>query len=317
VVLLLLTCYAQDLHIRRTHDDWAFLTFAENGIIQNYVKCNPEVKERCEVDPKEVRSPYTQTLAAYALTAIDLVKKNPKFHETAKVLLIGMGPAALGRFWHHHFPNMQLDHVEISQSVVQHVNNTLPLPISPKFGVYVDDALHFVNAEVAKESSKRKKYDIIIHDAYDGEGPVAAVNTLSFYNGIRKLVESTSENGIVVSNFWILNATFTRETAMKYKEVFGNVRIVGVPLITNFEGNVAFVAHSMTRKDDLVCSDKICKSKRSQSSRNKVSPICSEISEYTKLAREITAGNDMRLDLEAVTQEAWERRPFVLDPEFC
>jgi spermidine synthase len=50
--------------------------------------------------------------------------------------IIGMGPAALGRFLHHYFPNMEVDHVEIDQDLVTQVNSTLPLPISPNFQVY-------------------------------------------------------------------------------------------------------------------------------------------------------------------------------------
>lgn len=59
-----------------------------------------------------------------------------------------------------------------------------------------------------------------------------------------------------------------------YKEVFGNVRIVGVPDTPPDEQNCVIIAHSMTRKDDMVCTDKICKTKRSKESRSKVSPIC-------------------------------------------
>ena len=33
---------------------------------------------------------YTQALAAYAVTTIDIIKNNPTYHETAKVLIIGM-----------------------------------------------------------------------------------------------------------------------------------------------------------------------------------------------------------------------------------
>jgi len=314
-VLCSIAIVSSDVYIFRNEEDWALLTFEERGVIQNYVKCNSEIKDRCDVDPRYLKSPYTQSLAALSLAAIDLVKKNPKFHETAKVLIIGMGPAALGRFWHHHFPNMEIDHVEISQEVVDKVNETLPLPNSPNFHIFVEDAARFMNRQM---TSQQKKYDIIIQDAYDARGPVPVLNTHQFYNGIRKLLESTSENGVVLSNMWIINSTFAREIALKYKEVFGNVRVFGIPLTANQEANVIFIGHSMARKDDMVCTDKGCKSKRPKSSRSKPSPICQDGSEYINLGREITTSNNLQLNLEEVLREGWQRRPVIaIDPEFC
>ena len=55
----------------------------------------------------------------------------------------GMGPAALGRFLHHYFPNMEIDHVEIDQQLVDQVNATLPLPVSPKFQMYPHSVCYF------------------------------------------------------------------------------------------------------------------------------------------------------------------------------
>jgi len=223
----------------------------------------------------------------------------------------------MGRFLNFYFPNMEIVYVEISQEIVEQVSNGLPLPSSPNFQVIVDDALHYVKTQISYSEDRRKHYDIIIHDAYDMRGPVPSLNTVYFFNGLRKLLEGSPASGIVLANVWVLNTTLALDTAMKYKEVFGNVRVVGVPM-SGGEQNSVMIAHSVARKDDLECSEKnICKSKRSKSSRTKSSLICEDISKYIELGHTISTSNQLTLDFDKIIQEAWEQRPFALDSELC
>ena len=48
------------------------------------------------------------------------------------------------------------------------------------------------------------------------KGPAMVLNTLPFFNGLRKLLENKSENGLLMANVWAVNLTLTREIAAKY-----------------------------------------------------------------------------------------------------
>ncbi len=133
------------------------------------------------------------------------VHPNPK-----KVLIIGGGDGGTAREVLRHKGVEHVDMVEIDKMVVDACREHIPqtavgMTDSPRFTLYIDDGLKFVNDFAAGKTISQKasmsplaqkKYDVVIVDSTDPIGPATPLFGVGFYKDIFACLE---DDGIVVS----------------------------------------------------------------------------------------------------------------------
>lgn len=131
--------------------------------------------------PDEIVSNY----ARYGLLALLAFEQPPQ-----RILFIGMGGGIMPMYIRKHFPETQIDIVEIDKSI---------LPIAEKYFGFKKDSkinIFFEDGRVFVDKSK-EKYDIIFLDVYNAEGIPYQFTTVEFFT---KIKEKLSKNGILSIN---------------------------------------------------------------------------------------------------------------------
>jgi len=275
------------------------------------------------VDASQIRLNYTRALALLGLVSLNNVQKENNYHKTARVLLLGMGPGAIPRFYHHYFPDMKIEIVEINQDLVQMMVRYFPFNLEDgvNFHIHIGDAKHYVS-KLTTGAMKEQKYDLVVHDVFDEKGEVAELNTVQYFNSLRTVVETSKsgsfENGIVAANFWTVNLDATREVVAKYESVFSNVRVYGVGE-SAYEKNCIIIAHSPKSDNNWKCADKNCEKKKGKKkSKPLLNGICANINKLVSRAAAIQEDTtNMTFDWEYSIREYWESRPFIEDDTLC
>ena len=113
------------------------------------------------------------------------------FHTQIKrILLLGLGGGALAKFCHHHLPDADLVAVESHPDVIA-FRDFFHIPCdSARFSVQLSDAaLHI--------EQPAPGVDIILMDAFDGQGVAPSVSQIAFY---RQAKNRLNAKGILVAN---------------------------------------------------------------------------------------------------------------------
>ncbi|QHM69833.1 polyamine aminopropyltransferase [Mixta intestinalis] len=111
-----------------------------------------------------------------------------------KVLIIGGGDGGMLREVSRHTGLEQITMVEIDAGVVEFCRQYLPNHSAgayddPRFRLVIDDGVNFV-------SQSDEKFDVIISDCTDPQGPGESLFTSAFYAGCKRCL---NENGIFVA----------------------------------------------------------------------------------------------------------------------
>ncbi len=111
-----------------------------------------------------------------------------------KVLIIGGGDGGMLREVSRHAGLQQITMVEIDAGVVEFCRQYLPNHSAgayddPRFRLVIDDGVNFV-------SQSDEKFDVIISDCTDPQGPGESLFTSEFYAGCKRCL---NENGIFVA----------------------------------------------------------------------------------------------------------------------
>jgi spermidine synthase len=109
-----------------------------------------------------------------------------------RVLMIGLGGGAFTNLLRRHFPDLWIDAVEIDPVVVKAARGFFGVREDERFQIYVQDGADFIE-EV------RNVYDLILLDAYSGEGVPEKLTTPSFFEAVKA---RTTGSGVVVVNLW-------------------------------------------------------------------------------------------------------------------
>lgn len=125
---------------------------------------------------------YLRTLmASFAL------HENPK-----NVLILGLGGAAIPKFLVEHYPDIQVDIVEIDPDVVKVAQQYFQFKPTPSMKVYAIDGRLFLK-------QVDKKYDLIILDAYASDSIPFHLTTVEFFNLVK---ERLAPDGVIAANLW-------------------------------------------------------------------------------------------------------------------
>lgn len=140
-----------------------------------------------QAEPHRLQHPYARAMMAGFLYR----------PETSSALLVGLGGGALVRFLHHHFPELQLDIVEIDPVVVRVAREFFGTAEGPRTRIFVADARDYL-------SRATSRYDLILLDAHlhpgaltDDTGQPLSLKTAAFFQSLR---ERLQPDGVVLFN---------------------------------------------------------------------------------------------------------------------
>ncbi len=134
-------------------------------------------------DPLALQLSYTRTMLAALL-----FQPQPQH-----ILLVGLGGGSLVRFLHGHFPEAFLDCIESRPAVVDLARRFFQLPRHDRLDIQVGDGAGFL------ETCPTAQYDLILIDAFDGDGIHPSVCPPAFFSACRRAL---APGGVVSTNLW-------------------------------------------------------------------------------------------------------------------
>lgn len=134
--------------------------------------------------PHKLILSYTQYMMATLLFS-----KPPK-----RVLIIGLGGGSLLRFIHHHFPTCVIEAIDFSQHIINLAKGYFQLPATSSIIIHNSDGFKFLAGLSAEHS-----YDLILIDAFDGNGMSPSIYHSEFFRLCQK---SLRQNGLISVNLW-------------------------------------------------------------------------------------------------------------------
>lgn len=176
------------------------LRFGKDGARQSVVKPG---------DPDHLALPYAEVM----LVGLALSREPRRF------LVVGLGGGTLPMFLRRHYPDADIDAVDIDSDVVEVAKKFFGFREDNHMNAHVDDGRRFVE-------STRRPYDVIFLDAFGAAGSPPHLTTKEFLESVRRAV---APGGVVVANVW--SATVNRlygAMVRTYQEVFDAVLILEV-----------------------------------------------------------------------------------------
>ena len=170
--------------------------------------------------PQKLALSYTRFMAAPLL--ID--------DEPERILVIGVGAGSLVRFFHHHFPDAQIDGIDYSSEVIDLARSHFHLPVSPKVAIHCCSGLQFL-----AERKDEHNYDLILIDAFDTAGMSSQIYSGPFFDLCQ---DHLALSGIVCLNLWSGDQSRMEEVAMEIGVRFDSTLELPVPQ----RGNVICLA---------------------------------------------------------------------------
>ena len=151
--------------------------YFSGGILQSSIRLD---------QPGSILEDYNQSIMSCLL-----------FREAPRsVLLIGLGGCSLLHFLLRAFPGSSVDVVEIRQQVIDLAYEYFLLPKwNPHLKIFHAAGEDFV----MRQEQGNRSYDLIIVDAFDDDGPAAALSETPFLTACRQRLK---EDGICVMNLW-------------------------------------------------------------------------------------------------------------------
>ena len=154
--------------------------------------------------PLDFRSEYARLMfAASALVA------SPQ-----RVLVLGLGGAALPRLVAAVYPGAKIDAVEIDAGVFRAAKRYLGYRPSARTRVFIEDAARFVTRHLG-----RRTYDVIYVDCFDGKHIPKHLLSREFVRSLRGLL---APGGVVAANFWSSHPSYPR-SVKRYRRVFSSL----------------------------------------------------------------------------------------------
>jgi spermidine synthase len=169
------------------------------------VKSN-KTRQSCflKSQPQQLVFNYTKQL----LTGL-LVRPKPD-----RILIIGLGGGTMSNTLHQLLPESYIDNVEIDESVIKVARQYFGFLENDQIKTYSQDGRVFVKRALLK----KKEYDWIILDAFNGDYIPGHLMTKEFLEEIKSLL---SKKGILIANTFSSSKLYDYESAT-YKAVFGD-----------------------------------------------------------------------------------------------
>jgi spermidine synthase len=149
-----------------------------------------------------------------AMMSALIFRDNPR-----KVLLIGLGGCSLIHFLLNAFPECTIDAVEIRQKVIDLAHDFFLLPRrNSHLGIFLAAGHDFMR----RPRNGGNRYDLIIIDAFDEDGPAASLLEKDFLASCRA---SLNEGGIFAINLWSRPKDNFPSVYDSLRQAFGNITL--------------------------------------------------------------------------------------------
>ncbi|MEK9628647.1 MAG: fused MFS/spermidine synthase [Nitrospinota bacterium] len=135
---------------------------------------------------------------------------NPK-----RLLMVGLGGAAVTNFLSELFPKLEIDVVEIDKKVIEVSKKYFFMRESKRYQIFEEDGRVFIQKQKGQEL-----YDWVILDAFKSGSIPYHLKTHEFYKEIREILDP---NGIVGSNLYGKGNTLKPRDTKTFKSVFPNI----------------------------------------------------------------------------------------------
>lgn len=154
-------------------NDLRALRFGRDGVRQSLVKLG---------DPEYLGLAYLPV----ALSGLALCSEPRRF------LVLGLGGGTLPAFLRRHYPEAEIDAVDINPEVAYAAKNHLGFREDARMRVHIADGRHFIE-------QVHQPYDAIFLDAFGADAVPEHLTTREFLTAVRRAVRS---DGVVVGNLW-------------------------------------------------------------------------------------------------------------------
>jgi len=205
------------------------LRFEPGGARQSVVKPG---------DPEHLELPYMRAMPV-ALAFVD---------KPRNVLVVGLGGGTIPSFIRRHFPQANIDAVDIDPGVVEVARSHFGFREDAKMRAHVEDGRRFI------ERAERR-YDIIFLDAFGADSVPYSLVTREFLDSVRRAL---APRGAVVGNLWssVYNPLYD-SMVRTYRAVYDEVYIVDVPsggnkLLVALPWKAALSAEELVRRSRQV-----------------------------------------------------------------
>lgn len=156
----------------------------DNGQYRSLYFGSRSLQSRMLLDtPHELVLPYTCYMALALI--LNTAPRN--------ILVIGIGAGSFIRFFHHHFPECQIDAVDYSPDIIKAAKGYFRLPEDKQISLYCEDGRSFL------QDNTDKKYDLVLIDAFDDLGMAPTVYSDLFFS---LCAESLTPDGVISCNLW-------------------------------------------------------------------------------------------------------------------
>ncbi len=132
-----------------------------------------------------------------------------------RLLMVGLGGAAVTNFLNECFPNLKIDVVEIDAKVIEVSKKYFYLQESNRYRVFQEDGRVFIQKRKGQEL-----YDWVILDAFKSGSIPYHLKTHDFYKEIRAILKP---DGIVGSNLYGKGNTLKPRDTKTFMSVFPNI----------------------------------------------------------------------------------------------
>ena len=133
-----------------------------------------------------------------------------------KALVIGLGGGAFPQLLLRQHPKIIVDAVEIDPVVVLAARLFFYLPKTPRLQVHVEDGARYVGRA-------RAGYDIVLLDAFSGNGIPSSLSSSAFFHDVRRVL---SERGVAVMNVALVSPEETELITARFAEAFPGCVVV-------------------------------------------------------------------------------------------
>jgi len=134
--------------------------------------------------------------------------------EPKRILLLGLGGGTLARFFLQHFPEAEIEAVELRSEVVEIAKRFFKLETPCSLHLHVMDARRYLECVV---NDAKPPFDLILVDVFDAEGPSVVLDEPDFFF---RLSEMLAPRGAMAVNLWSGEGTAWREVQAEIRRHF-------------------------------------------------------------------------------------------------
>jgi spermidine synthase len=181
------------------------LRFGRNGVRQSLVKLG---------DPEYLGLAYVPV----ALSGLALCDTPGRF------LIVGLGGGTLPAFLRKHYPDADIDAVDINPEVAHAAKTQLGFREDARMRIHIADGRKFIEAV-------QQPYDVIFLDAFGADALPAHLTTQEFLAAVRRAVH---KDGVVIGNIWFTATRPSYDSMVRtYNESFDELHVLRVTGTSN------------------------------------------------------------------------------------